>query len=67
MKTLSKLFSMGFKQFFDVFDRFLVFVLFLSFLSKFLTDLRRFCSTLIKNQFFLRKDFDLVFGHKNHF
>ena len=24
-----------------------------------------FCSTLIKNQFFLRKDFDLVFGHKN--
>ena len=27
----------------------------------------RFCSTLIKNQFFLRKDFDLVFRHKNHF
>ena len=29
-----------------------------------LYDLGRFCTTLIKNQFFLKEEFVLVFGHK---
>ena len=32
-----------------------------------LNDLKRFCTTLIKNQFFLKEEFVLVFGHKNTF
>ena len=30
-------------------------------------DLGRFCTTLIKKEFFLKEKFVLVFGHKNHF
>ena len=30
-------------------------------------DLRRFFTTLIKKEFFLKEEFVLVFGHKNHF
>ena len=32
-----------------------------------LNDLGRFCTTLIKNQFFLKEEFVLVFGHKKTF
>ena len=32
-----------------------------------LNDLGRFCTTLIKNQFFLKEEFVLVFGHKKPF
>ena len=32
-----------------------------------LIDLGRFLRTLIKNEFFLKKDFVLVFGNESHF
>ena len=53
----------------DIFNHFQTFVLFdrIVVSEQVLNDLGRFCTTLIKKEFFLKKEFVLVFGHKKPF
>ena len=39
---------------------------FLTVFERVLNDLGRFCTILIKNEFFLKEEFVLVFGHKKN-
>ena len=58
---------------FQQFWTFLTIFKYLCFLTVFvvseqvLKNLKRFCTTLIKKEFFLKEEFVLVFGHKNTF